>query len=185
MQRLSYCKGRILLVAFLLALLAAERFSDMEALIDIPFEAKHERSGPITAALVDDAVRQYVRQLNYDRYRNTFEDSIFAVNVVIKPKPVPVVKPKPKPEPVAKPPPPPPKPRPFTADLEGTGIAITPEGKIVMIWDKNNRETHVLKEQEQIYRWKVIEIDDQRVILRHRSGRRYEFVPNRNLEASL
>ncbi|MDH3450658.1 MAG: hypothetical protein OEO18_21160, partial [Gammaproteobacteria bacterium] len=63
-------------------------------------------------------------------------------------------------------------------NLEVTGIAITPERKLVMVWDKNKEETHVLAEHERIQRWRVVSIDRQRVILRHPLGGRYEFIVN-------
>ena len=126
-----------------------------------------------------------------------FERSNFAVNPPPPPKPEPVKivrpeppppppppppKPKPvkivRPEPPPPPPPPPPKPQPFTANLEVTGIAITPERKLVMVWDKNDEVTHVLAENERIRRWRVVSIDSQRVILRHPRGGRYEFIVN-------
>jgi hypothetical protein len=66
----------------------------------------------------------------------------------------------------------------FTANLEVTGIAITPERKLVMVWDKNRKETHVLAERERIQRWRVVSIDKQRVVLRHPLGGRYEFIVN-------
>ena len=63
-------------------------------------------------------------------------------------------------------------------NLEVTGIAITPERKLVMVWDKNDEVTHVLGENERIQRWRVVSIDSQRVILRHPRGGRYEFIVN-------
>jgi hypothetical protein len=47
-----------------------------------------------------------------------------------------------------------------------------------MVWDKNKKETHVLREREKIQRWRVVSIDRQRVVLRHPLGGRYEFIVN-------
>ena len=95
------------------------------------------------------------------------DDSVFAVNFVIKAEPVSAEKP-----------PPPSKIKPFTANLEVTGIAITPERKLVMIWDKQRNEAQILLEKEELYQWKVVSIEKHMVILEHESGELYEFLIN-------
>jgi len=174
MPRLSPYNARLLLIAALLAALAAVHFADYGTLVEIPFVA---RAAPakITPATVDEVVEQSIVRYQYARYSNVIDDSIFAVNLVIEEKPPEVVQPEPEP---VKPPPPAPKIAPFTANLEVTGIAITPERKLVMVWDKDKKETHVLREREKLYRWKVVSIDSERVILRHERGGRYEFIVN-------
>jgi outer membrane biosynthesis protein TonB len=167
---------RLGLAALLLLGLAAAHVADYARLIEPPAKKSAEPTR-ITRATVDEAIDQYIKGYTFDAYRNVFERSNFEVNPPPpppKPKPVKIVKPEPPPPP----PPPPPKPKPFTANLEVTGIAITPERKLVMVWDKNRKETHVLAERERIQRWRVVSIDKQRVVLRHPLGGRYEFIVN-------
>ena len=176
MPLLSSYSIRLGLAVLLLLGLAAAHVADYGKLVEVPAKQTREPS-QITRATVDAAIDQYVRGYVFDAYRNVFERSNFAVNPPPpppKPKPVKIVRPEPPPPP----PPPPPKPQPFTANLEVTGIAITPERKLVMVWDKNDAVTHVLGENERIRRWRVISIDSQRVILRHPRGGRYEFIVN-------
>ena len=175
MPPLSSYNLRLGLAALLLLGLAAAHVADYGKLAGVPAQ---RRSEPVrvTDATVDEAIDQYVKGYAYDAYRNVFENSNFSVNPPPpKPEPVKVIEPPPPP-----PPPPPPKPKPpvFTANLEVTGIAITPERKLVMVWDKNRKETHVLAERETIRRWRVVSIDKQRVVLRHPLGGRYEFIVN-------
>jgi hypothetical protein len=175
MPRLSSYSVKILLIAALFAALAAVHLADFAAFVETPL-APRKAFASTTSAAVDQVVEQSISQYEYTRYSNVIDDSIFAVNAVIKKEPIKIVKPEPKPEPP--PPPPPPKPKPFTANLEVTGIAITPERKLVMVWDKQKKETHVLREREKLYRWKVVSIGRERVILRHERGGRYEFIVN-------
>lgn len=174
MPRLSSYSVKMLLIAALIAALASVQLADYSALVDTSL-APRKASAAITTATVDEFVEQFTDRYQYTNYSNVVEDSIFAVNVVIKKEPVKVVEPEPEP---VKPPPPAPKIKPFTANLEVTGIAITPQRKLVMVWDKEKKQTHVLREREKLYRWKVVSIDRERVILRHERGGRYEFIVN-------
>ncbi len=176
MPPLSSYSIRLVFALLLLLGLAAAHVADYGQLVEARAQSRKEAT-PITRATVDESVEQYMRGYAFDTYRNVFEKSNFAVNPPPpppKPKPVKIVQPEPPPPP----PPPPPKPKPFTANLEVTGIAITPERKLVMVWDKNQEVTHVLGENERIQRWRVVSIDSQRVILRHPRGGRYEFIVN-------
>ena len=178
MPPLSSFSIRLGLAALLLLGLAAAHVADYSRLAEPPAERRSEPP-PITIATVDEAIDQYIKGYAFAAYRNVFEQSNFAVNPPPpppKPKPVKIIEPEPPPPP----PPPPPKPQPpvFTANLEVTGIAITPERKLVMVWDKNRQETHVLGERERIQRWRVVSIDKQRVVLQHPLGGRYEFIVN-------
>jgi outer membrane biosynthesis protein TonB len=119
---------RLGLAALLLLGLAAAHVADYARLIEPPAKKSAEPTR-ITRATVDEAIDQYIKGYTFDAYRNVFERSNFEVNPPPpppKPKPVKIVKPEPPPPP----PPPPPKPKPFTANLEVTGIAITPERKL-------------------------------------------------------
>ena len=164
------------MIAVLLAALAAVYDADFGSLVETLLP-QGQATTRLTTASVDEVVAQSLGQYDYARYRNVIDDSIFAVNNVIKEEPVKIVKAEPEPPP---PPPPPPSPKikPFTANLEVTGIAITPERKLVMVWDKEKMETHVLREREKLYQWKVVRIDSERVVLRHERGGRYEFIVN-------
>ena len=153
--------------------LGAAHFGDYGKLSGTPSQPRGKPAG-VTIATLDQAIDQYIEGYAYDAYRNVFERSNFAVNPPPQPEPVKVVEPSPLPPP----PPPKPKPRPFKANLEVTGIVITPESKLVMVWDKTRKETQVLGESERLYRWKVVSIDSERVVLRHDLGGRYEFVVN-------
>jgi hypothetical protein len=162
MPPLSSYSIRLGLALLLLLGLAAAQVVDYGKLVETRARS-HNEPARITVATVDEAIDQYIKGYGYDAYRNVFEQSNFAVNPPPpKPEPVKVVEPPPPP-----PPPPPPKPKPFTANLEVTGIAITPERKLVMVWDKNREVTHVLGESERVQRWRVVSIDSQRVILHH------------------
>ena len=172
MPPLSSYSIKLGLAAVLLAALAVTHFADYGTLAGVPAAGRRDPAR-ITAATIDEAIDQYVKGYRFVTYRNVFELSIFAVNPPPEPKPEPVK--------VVEPPPPPPskpKPKPFTANLEVTGIAITPERKLIMVWDKNKKETHVLGEREKIQRWRIVSIDRQRVVLRHPLGGRYEFIVN-------
>jgi outer membrane biosynthesis protein TonB len=175
MQPHLFSSLRFWLALVLLTALASIHVADFSALVDTPPEQRHDLPA-VTPATVDQAVEEALRRYAYDQYRNIVDASLFAINPV-KPEKVVVIEPPPPPPP-APPPPPKPKPKPFTANLEVTGIAITPERKLVMVWDKNKQETHVLAERERIQRWRVVSIDRQRVILRHPLGGRYEFIVN-------
>ena len=177
MPPLSSYSIRLGLAILLLLGLAAAHITDYGNLVEAPAQPRKEPAG-ITHASIDEAIDQYIKGYAFAAYRNVFEQSNFAVNPPPpppKPKPVKIVEPEPPP-----PPPPPPKPQPpvFTSNLEVTGIAITPERKLVMVWDKNRQETHVLGERERIQRWRVVSIDKQRVVLQHPLGGRYEFIVN-------
>ncbi|MDH3762265.1 MAG: hypothetical protein OEU50_14885 [Gammaproteobacteria bacterium] len=174
MPGLSSFSVRLGLVATLLAALAAVQVADYGSLVE-----KHSKSAKepaqVTVAMVEQIIDQYAKGYDFNVYRNVIDNSNFAVNPVKKEEPVKVVMPEPKPEP---PPPQKSKPKPFTANLEVTGIAITPERKLVMVWDKVKKQTHVLRESEKLYKWRVVAIDSQRVVLRHPLGGRYEFIVN-------
>ena len=169
------------MIAVQLAALAAVYDADFGSLIETLLP-QGQATTRLTTASVDEVVAQSLGQYDYARYRNVIDDSIFAVNIVIKEEPVKIVKAEPPPPP----PPPPPEPekpaapklRPFTARLEVTGILITPERKLVMIWDKVKKESQILRESEKIRRWNVVLIDKERVIMKHDWGRRYEFIIN-------
>ena len=179
MPTLSSYSIRLGLAVLLLLGLATAHVTDYGSLVESQAK-RHREPVQITRNTVDDAVDQYVKGYVFDAYRNVFERSNFEINPPPpppKPKPVKIVKPEPPPPP----PPPPPKPKPFTANLEVTGIAITPERKLVMVWDKNREVTHVLSESETVGRWRVVSIDKQRVILRHPLGGRYKFIVNEDI----
>jgi len=185
MPRRLFFNGKIWLIALLITGLAAVHTADYETLLyKTLLEAQPERrsqTSRISVNSVDEVVNQYIKYYSYGKYRNVVDDSIFAFNVVIKKEPVKVAKPAPPPPPpapVVKKKPSPPKVKPFTAQLEVTGIAITPERKLVMIWDKRKKESYVLLENEKVYKWKVVSIDSERVIMRHERGGRYEFIVN-------
>ena len=174
MPQLSSYNLKMLLIAVLFAALAAVHVADFGSLVETPLP-QHQASTRLTTASVDEVVAQSIKQYDYARYRNVIDDSIFAVNIVIKEKPVKIVKAEPVP---AEKPPPPSKIKPFTANLEVTGIAITPERKLVMIWDKQRNEAQILLEKEELYQWKVVSIEKHMVILEHESGELYEFLIN-------
>jgi len=174
----SFYNLRLWLAAILIAALAGVHVADYTALIDVPL-ARRDQPTPVSTGTVNQMVEQYLKRYGFARYQNVIDNSVFDFNVVVKKQPVKIELPPP-------PPPPPPKPekpaapkiKPFTVRLEVTGIAITPERKLVMIWDKVNKESQVLRESEKIRKWKVVLIEKERVILRHDRGKRYEFKIN-------
>ena len=164
MRLLSSYSIRLGLVVLLLLSLAAAHVADYGNLVEPPTQQRKE----LTRTTADQAIEQYIKGYAFETYRNVFENSNFAVNP--PPKPVKIVEPEP--------PPPPSPPKPFTANLEVTGIAITPERKLVMIWDKQRNEAQILLEKEELYQWKVVSIEKHMVILEHESGELYEFLVN-------
>jgi len=172
MPRLSSYNLKFLLIAVLFAALAAVHVADFGSLVETPLPQRQVTTR-LTTASVDEVVAQFIGQYDYARYRNVIDDNVFAVNIVIKEKPVKTVKAEPVPAEKS-----PLKIKPFTANLEVTGIAITPERKLVMIWDKQRNEAQILLEKEELYQWKVVSIEKQMVILEHESGELYEFFIN-------
>lgn len=108
-------------------------------------------------------IDQYLKPTAFSKYANIFQNNIFAVEEIIE------VKAQATPTPATKP---------FSMRLEITGIVITPERKMVMIWDKQKNESHVLLENNLLYQWRVNYIDRHKVILTSESGDRYEFELN-------
>jgi type II secretory pathway component PulC len=162
---------RIWTVAFLLTAIAVVHVADYGAMIDVP-PAPRKSPTKLSVAQTGEVIDQYLGQYAFETYRNVIDDSMFAVNAVKK-EPIKITR-----SVTVKKPPAPSKIKPFTVNLEVTGIAITPERKLVMIWDKGKQESQVLREHEKLYKWKVVSIDKQRVILRHERGGRYEFIVN-------
>ena len=151
-------------MAFLIAILAVEHMVDYRLLLEKPIE-RREQPAEKSIGSID----QYIKQYGFSRYRNVIDDNIFAVNVIIEDQPV-----EEQAIPVS---------RPFTMQLAITGIAITPERKIVMVWDKGKNESQVLLLGESLYQWQVISIDRKKVVLENESGDRYEFELNAETSA--
>ena len=166
------------MAAILVAALAGVHVADYATLIVTPI-AQRDQLRPASTGTVNQVVEQYLKRYTFATYQNVIDDSVFDFNVVVKKVTVKI-------ELAPPPPPPPPEPekpaapkiKPFTVRLEVTGIAITPERKLVMIWDKVKKESQVLTESEIIRQWKVVLIEKDRVILRHNRGKRYEFIIN-------
>ena len=168
---------RLWLAAILVAALAGVHVADYATLIVAPI-AQRDQLRPVSTGTVNQVVEQYLKRYTFATYQNVIDDSVFDFNVVVKKQPVKIELPPPPPPPPKPEKPAAPKIKPFTVRLEVTGIAITPERKLVMIWDKVNKESQVLRESEKIRKWKVVLIEKERVILRHDRGKRYEFKIN-------
>jgi len=158
MQQPLFYNVKIGILALLLAALAAEHYMSYDPLFDAPAR-RHEQSLPNNIGMID----QHLKRYSFAKYQHVIADNIFSEKIVVEQQPVPQVK-------LAI--------KPFTVQLEVRGIAITPQRKMVMLWDKQNKETRVLLEKEKIYRWTVVNIEKQMVILEHESGKRYEFQVN-------
>ena len=158
MQQPLFYNVKIGILTLLLAALAAEHYISYDPLFDVP-ERRHEQSLTNKIGMID----QHLKRYNFAKYQHVISDNIFSEKIVIEQQPVPQIKLTIKP---------------FTVQLEVRGIAITPQRKMVMLWDKQNKETQVLLEKEKIYRWTVVSIEKQMVILEHESGKRYEFQVN-------
>jgi len=156
---------KIGILTLLVAALAAEHYLNYDLLFAAPAR-RHEQSVSNNIDMID----QYLKRYNFAKYQHVIDDNIFSEKIVVEQQPAPQVK-------LAI--------RPFTVQLEVRGIAITPERKMVMLWDKRNKETQVLLEKEEIYRWKVVSIEKQMVILEHESGKRYEFQVNEETQMNL
>lgn len=158
MQQPLFYNVKIGILTLLLAALAAEHYISYDPLFDAPAK-RHQQSLPNNIGMID----QHLKRYNFAKYQHVISDNIFSEKIVIEQQPVPQIKLTIKP---------------FTVQLEVRGIAITPQRKMVMLWDKQNKETQVLLEKEEIYRWTVVSIEKQMVILEHESGKRYEFQVN-------
>ena len=53
-----------------------------------------------------------------------------------------------------------------------------------MIWDKQNRQSHVLMKNEKLNQWQVVYIDKDKVSLQSDSGDSYEFILNEEPSAA-
>jgi len=158
MQRLLFYNLKIGILTLLLAALAVEHYMSYDPLFDAPAR-RHQQSLPNNIGMID----QHLKRYNFAKYQHVITDNIFSEKIVVEQQPVLQVKL------VIKP---------FTVQFEVRGIAITPQRKMVMLWDKKKKETQVLLEKEEIYRWTVVSIEKQMVILEHESGKRYEFQVN-------
>jgi hypothetical protein len=158
MQQPLFYNVKIGILTLLVTALAAEHYLSYDSLFDVP-AGRREQSVPNNIAMID----QHLKRYSYAKYQHVIADNIFSEKIVVEPQPVPQVK-------LAI--------KPFTVQLEVRGIAITPERKMVVIWDKQKKASQVLLEKEEIYRWKVVSIEKQMVIMEHESGRRYEFQVN-------
>ena len=156
-QHLLY-NAKIGLMAILVVGLAAEHFVNYEPLFKVSVASPQQ---PVLKSM--GIIDQYIKQYNYTKYQHVVDDNIFSEKVVVMQKPVEKATINVKP---------------FTVQLEIKGIAITPERKLVMIWDKQRKETQILLEDEELYQWKVVSIEKHIVILEHESGELYEFLIN-------
>jgi hypothetical protein len=145
-------------LALLLVALTAEYFLDYEPLFDVSMETREQ---PVLKSM--GIIDQYIKQYNYAKYAHVIDDNIFSENVVVEQKSVKKV------TPIFKP---------FTVQLEVRGIAITPQRKMVMIWDKQKSQSEILLENEKLYEWEVVSIEKHRVTLEHELGELYEFLVN-------
>ena len=158
MLQLSPYKLKLLLALMLLCILAVEQGFDYRARFEV--SPKRTPPAPVAVASIDETLGQY----DFERYRNVIDDNIFAVNVIIEEKP-----PEPKVQATK------PKAKPFEQQLAITGIAITPERRIVMLWDKVRNESQVLLLGESLYQWEVVKVERKKVVLQSDSGERYEY----------
>ena len=165
MQQPLFYNLKIGILTLLLAALAAEHYMSYDPLFDAPAR-RHEQSAPNNIVMID----QHLKRYNFAKYQHVIADNIFSEKIVVKQQPV-LVEQQPVPQIKL-------TIKPFTVQLEVKGIAITPQRKMVMLWDKRKKETQVLLEKDQIYRWTVVSIEKQIVILEHESGKRYEFQVN-------
>ena len=150
-------------LAILFAALAAEHFIDYEPLFDVSVKNR-EQPELKSMGIID----QHIMQYDYATYAHVIDDNIFSDNVIVEQLPLE--------EPTLE------KPKlnfvPFTIQLEVRGIAITPQRKMIMVWDKQKNQSQILLESEKLYKWKVVSIEKHMVVLEHESGELYEFLVN-------
>lgn len=159
MSQLLFYNMKILIMILLISVLVVEHMVDYRALLSEPTGIREQ---PAIKSI--NLIGKYIEQYGFSKYRNVIDDNIFAVNVIIEDLPV-----EKKAKPISKP---------FTMQLAITGIAITPERKMVMVWDKSKNESQVLLQGESLYQWEVISIDKKKVVLKNEAGDRYEFELN-------
>jgi len=145
-------------LAILFAVLIAEHFIDYEPLFEVSVKSRKQ---PELKSM--GVIDQYIKQYDYAIYAHVIDDNIFSGNVIVEQIPLE-------------------KPTlnfiPFTIQLEVRGIAITPQRKMIMIWDKQKNQSQILLENEKLYEWRVASIEKHRVTLEHESGELYEFLVN-------
>lgn len=170
MPRHLFYNMKIGLLIILFSALAAEHYMDYEFLFDV---SVGNREQPVLKSM--GSIDQYIKQYNYAKYAHVIDDNIFSENVEVDLKTVEVDQ-----KTVEKKPPDivPTDFKPFSIQLEIRGIAITPQRKMVMIWDKQKNQSEILLEKEKLYKWKVVSIEKDLVILEYESGELYEFIVN-------
>lgn len=162
MQPHTSYKVKVGLVALLLLLLITEVVIDPDNL----FKINVSRPAQPDLSLIDRA-NQILQPSSYSQYANAVTNNIFHVDEV---QPVAEVQ---EPVEIKQP-----AVQPFAMNLEITGIVITPGNEMVMIWDKQKRESHVLLKNEKLNQWQIDYIDKDKVELVHDTGKRYEFILN-------
>lgn len=163
MPRHLFYNMKIGLLIILFSALTAEHYIDYESLFDVSVQ---NREQPVLKSM--GKIDQYIKQYNYAKYAHVIDDNIFSKNVEVELKTV-----EKKPPDIV-----PTDFKPFSIQLEIRGIAITPQRKMVMIWDKQKNQSEILLEKEKLYRWKVVSIEKDLVILEYESGELYEFIVN-------
>ncbi len=162
MQPHSSYKVKVGLVALLLLLLIIEVIIDPDNF----FTINVSRPAQPDLSLIERA-DQILQPSSYSQYANAVTNNIFHVDEVKQ------VTEADKPAEINKP-----TAQPFAMNLEITGIVITPGNELVMIWDKQNKESHVLLKNEKLDQWQIDYIDKDKVRLVHDTGKRYEFILN-------
>lgn len=155
----SSYKIKIALIAVLSLLLALEITVNFDSMFHTEV-SKPSNTSANTMAQFD----QFDKTIAYTEFANVIDDNIFVVDEIIQ---VTEVK-----KPVT-------QSRPFTMQLEITGIVITPERKLVMVWDKQKQQAHVLQQDETLDQWTVDSIDKNRVSLTSETNGSFEFILNK------
>ena len=72
----------------------------------------------------------------------------------------------------------------YKMQLEITGIVITPDSKMAVIWDNQHQQSHILFEKDHLNEWQVTSIDSAKVTLGNTSGDSYDFLLNEEAETN-
>lgn len=163
--RLFYNPSSIV-VAILLSAIIAVYFVDYKVFFDVnAVEAKNMQD--LKAMGVVD---KFFAKYSHSKYVNVVNNNIFAENVTT---------PKETNEKVVL------KTDTTTLQLEIRGVVTTPEGKMVLVWDKEKNESHVLSENDTLKKWKIIDVSAQKVILGNEAGDLYEVFINKETATDL
>lgn len=153
---------RVVLLLVLTTAISFVHLTDYGVLFNVVPSTIDDQALPKSMGVID----HYLQQYSYSKYKNIVDDNIFtgATN--------------------------PGEARAMTVvthidhdamQLEIRGLAETPEGNLVLVWDKEARTSHVLMQNDSINHWQILTVDTQKVVLMNEAGELHEVILNEEL----